>query len=270
MKRDDELPNRTKATDKDSIQVIARAAAVLRIVAEEPDGLSLAEISRRVGLARSTVQRIVKSLEDEVFLDALSIKGRYSIGRGLIALSRQPSIDVSEVAEPFLRELAMTVNETVDLSVLKGNRALFVANIAGSHRLSALSAVGTRFPLHSTANGKALLSLLPAEQRAMLMADPLSADTPKTITDRDELLNQINQVYRSGIAYDIEEHTEGVCAIGTAFVTVSGTPYAISIPVPRQRYFEKVSEFETPLLHCRSQIIAALSRNARPATSPPP
>ncbi|WP_170151753.1 IclR family transcriptional regulator [Sphingosinicella microcystinivorans] len=245
-------------SDRNSIQVIARAADVLRILAESPEGLSLAEIARETGLARSTIQRIVKALADEQFLEPTSKRGGYILGQGLLRLAAGPSREVVMIAQPFLRQLALDVDETVDLSMLKGSTALFVEHIAGSHRLAALSAVGTEFPLHSTANGKALLACVSAERQIELLVQPLRADTSRTITDLSALQTQLRQIARSGLAFDLEEHTDGVCAIGTAFLDSLGRAYSISIPVPRQRFDQKCVALEAPLLACRDRLIATI------------
>lgn len=254
-----ELPlAQDRNSDRNSIQVIARAADVLRLVAEAPEGLSLAEIARKTGLARSTIQRIVKALADEEFLESASTRGGYILGQGLLKLAAGPSMEVALIVQPFLKQLAQDVDETVDLSMLKGRAALFVEHIPGSHRLAALSSIGTEFPLHSTANGKALLSCIPAEKQLELLQHPLSADTSRTITDIAELQTQLRQVARSGLAYDLEEHTDGVCAMGTAFLDSLGRAYSISIPVPRQRFDQKSVALEEPLLACRDRLIATI------------
>lgn len=225
-------PTGERASDRDSIQVLSRAAAVLRVVADEPKGIGLSEIARRTDLARSTIQRIVKSLEDECFIENGARRGRYVIGPGLLSLAGASRIDVAAVAQPFLQQLAVEVDETVDLSVLRDRVAVFVGHIAGTHRLSALSSVGTEFPLHSTANGKALLALLSPEERAAVLPAKLVGHTPRTITDLAALEQEIRQVELNGISFDLEEHTLGVRAIGTGFRDPSGKAFAISVPVP--------------------------------------
>lgn len=247
--------------DRDSIQVISRTAAVLRILSESPEGLSLTELARHSDLARSTIQRIVRSLEHENFVEPGPLRNRYVLGRGLKALLRQPAVDVAAAAQPFLRELAGLVDETVDLSVLRGGSAVFIGHIAGKHRLSALSAVGTVFPLHSTANGKALLACLPEEKRLQLLSKDLAPDTPHTKTDIHELAIELRQIELSGISYDIEEHTLGVCAIGAGFIDPHGSAYSISIPVPRQRFEAKQRSLTAPLLNCKSAIVDHLAHH---------
>lgn len=246
-------------SDRNSIQVIARAAQVLRLLSDEIDGLSLTEIARATGLARSTIQRIVKALGDEGFVEAAAVRGGVRLGPALLKLASSRSFNIVEVATPFLQELAREVDETVDLSTLRGQHAVFVEHIAGSHRLAALSSVGTEFPLHSTANGKALLSCLPSDQQRRLLGNAPGLETSRTKTDIGEIMIEIRKVKETGLAFDLEEHTEGVCAVGAAFTDLTGTAYAISIPVPRQRFDAKVCDLEAPLLRCRDRLIAKIN-----------
>jgi DNA-binding IclR family transcriptional regulator len=236
----------------------------MRLLVDYPDGLSLGEIADRTALARSTVQRIVKALSDEQFLVPASNRGGVKLGHGLIPLANGAKIEISEIARPLMMELAQIVLETVDLSIFSDTSALFVAQIPGSHRLAAVSSVGEAFPLHSTANGKALLACLTEERQNRLLARKLSQDTSKTCTDRKLIRSQLKDVVSSGLAFDIEEHTDGICAIGTAFIDTMGRPHAISIPVPKSRWDKKHQKLGAPLLACREKLVAKIGGSLPP------
>lgn len=225
--------------DRQGIQVIARAAAILRSLAREADGLSLAEISGLVRLPRSTVQRIVGALIEEQLLIPASSRARVKLGPGLTQLASAVSLGVERIARPLMQKLARLADETVDLSVLKGNSVAFVEQIQGTQRLVAVSAVGREFPLHCTANGKAILSILPAGRRAEVLATRLARYTPNTIVDKATLDTQLREIERRGLAFDIEEHSDGICAVGAAFRDPSGREYSLSIPVPSARFESK-------------------------------
>ena len=232
----DKADNRSNPS---AIQVIARAADILRLVARE-DGLTLTDIAKRVELPRSTIQRIIKALRDEDFVASGPNNIGITLGDGLRRLAGPMNPDVAETLKPLLEDLAAQVDDTVDLSMLIDQQAVFIEHIAGAHRLAALSAVGERFPLHSTANGKALLaSLPPAKVNRLLQA--AGGET-------DGLRQELEKVRVSGLAFDIDEHTPGVCAIGTAFLDAHGHPYAISIPIPSVRFAEKRQRLEQQLL----------------------
>jgi DNA-binding IclR family transcriptional regulator len=244
------------------IQVITRAANVLRALEGKSNGLSLGQIGQRVGLARSTVQRIVDALRAEQFVIAASPTSGVRLGPALIRLAASASVSFDEITRPIISVLSQSIGETVDLSVLKGNSAIFTDQIQGSHRLRAVSAIGETFPLYCTANGKAMLSVLPPETAAKLiraLGRRLPRLTPNTITQPEELLRLIAVYRRTGIAIDDEEHTEGISALGTGFVDPIGRVIALSIPVPTARFKRIRSQIAGPLLDARDAIVKALA-----------
>jgi len=243
---------------RQSIQVISRAISVLRALEGEPDGLSLGQIGERVGLARSTVQRIVEALRGEQFVIAASPTSGVRLGPALIRLAASASVGFDQIIRPIIAALSQTTGETVDVSVLKGNAAIFTDQIQGSHRLRTVSAIGESFPLHCTANGKALLSVLPAAQAERLLRGPLPRLTRNTITNRARLLKSIEACRRTGIAVDAEEHTEGISALGTGFLDPMGRAVALSIPVPTSRFNRTQAQLAGPLLAARARILNAL------------
>ena len=245
---------------RNSVQVIARAANVLRALEGESNGLSLGQIAQRVGLARSTVQRIVEALSEEHFLIAASPTTGVRLGPALIRLAASAHVEFDQITRPLLAELSQKVGETVDLSVLKGTIAVFTDQIQGVHRLRAVSAVGETFPLHCSANGKALLSVVDEQKLERFLRGPLPRLTANTITQRLDLSKAIESVRRTGVAYDLEEHTEGICAVGTAFLDPIGRAVAISIPVPTTRFRNKrlKSLLTDEILQTRSRMIESL------------
>jgi DNA-binding IclR family transcriptional regulator len=217
------------------IQVITRAANILRALRDERDGLSLAQIAERVSLPRSTVQRIVRALVGERLLMAASPAGRVRIGTEVSALASSSKIDVVEVSHRQLVKLAEQVGETVDLAVMRDDHLLFLDQIAGTHRLRAVSAVGEQFPLHSTANGKASLALFTDSEIQQLLKNVRLVNASGKHRTMESLLQEVAEIRTRGLAYDREEHSLGICAIGTAFRDQAGTVYAVSIPVPTSR-----------------------------------
>ena len=219
------------------VQVITRAISILRALRNHPEGLSLAQIAKEVNLARSTVHRIVSTLEDDQFVTAASASGGYRLGPALAVLGAAVNHNLRDQLRPFLEQLFLEINETIDLAVLEGDQLVFVDQIATPHRLRAVSGVGLSFPLHCTANGKAMLAKLDQEQMERLLPDVLPSFTPNTETSQLKLEQELAQIREAGIAFDREEHTLGICAIGAAFWDPLGTLAAISIPVPSIRFY---------------------------------
>jgi DNA-binding IclR family transcriptional regulator len=250
-----------KAEERSGIQVIARAAAVLRSLEPEPDGLSLADIADRVGLPRSTVQRIVAALLGERLLMSASPTARVKLGPSLVQLGAAADIGTEKILRPFMQALSAAADETVDLSVLRHEAAIFVEQVQGTQRLVAVSAVGGEFPLHCTANGKALLALLPAARRERLLPPRLKRYTEATITDRSKLEEQLREVQHTDLAYDLEEHSLGICAVGTAFFDALGREYSLSIPVPAARFAGKQAMLAKLLKKTKAELLDKLGRS---------
>jgi DNA-binding IclR family transcriptional regulator len=228
--------SRLVTNDKSQVQVIARAATILRALEEENAGLSLGQIAQRVNLARSTVQRIVAALETEKLVIAATPNGRVRLGPAILRLAASVRSDVVTLARPLLERLSEELHETVDLSTIKKDHLVFIDQVIGSQRLRAVSAVGDTFPLYCTANGKAYLAQLSEDAIEALVGRTYEARTPKTLTRLGALLNDLKSVRRSGVAYDREEHTIGICAVGVALHDRLGNAVAISVPVPSQRF----------------------------------
>jgi DNA-binding IclR family transcriptional regulator len=225
--------------DKSQVQVIARAATILRALEEENAGLSLGQIAQRVNLARSTVQRIVAALETEKLVIAATPNGRVRLGPTILRLAASVRSDFIALARPYLERLSEELHETVDLSTVKKDHLVFIDQVIGSQRLRTASAVGETFPLYCTANGKAYLARLSDPAIEALIGRAYEARTNKTLTRIDSLLAELKSARRSGIAYDREEHTLGICAVGVALQDPLGNAVAISVPVPAQRFHNR-------------------------------
>ena len=231
--------SRHVANDKSQVQVIARAAAILRTLEDESAGLSLGQIAQRVSLARSTVQRIVAALETEKLVIAATPNGRVRLGPTILRLAASVRSDFIALARPFLERLSEELQETVDLSTVKNDHLVFIDQVISSQRLRTVSAVGETFPLHCTANGKAYLAQLSDSAIEALLGKTYEARTPNSLTRLDTLLADLKTARRTGIAYDREEHTLGICAAGVAMHDPLGNAVGISVPVPSQRFPER-------------------------------
>lgn len=229
------------------VNVLSKAVQVLKTCQRLGEGVSLGRLAREVGIPRSTVQRIVQTLMAEGFLANAGRARSISLGPELLAMGAASAMDIVERAHPLLKALARGTGETVDLSRLSRDHAVFVDQAAGSHRLQAVSAIGNSFPLHCTANGKAMLALMQEKELQQFMLKPRQAYTRKTITQTGALRAEIAGIRRSGVGIDNEEHTLGISAIGMAFRAPTGQMFAISIPVPTLRFAQVRPQCERAL-----------------------
>ncbi len=216
----------------EGIQVLRRAAAALDEISAEPGQLRLVDLGERLGLAKSTTRRLLVGLV-EVGLATVDSQGRFSLGERLLGFGRADGAQISAIFRPTIERVARaTDGETVDLSILRGQRMWFIDQIESSHRLRAVSAIGVRFPLESTANGKAALAALDdADARAAISR--LRPDVA------DRLHSEIAEIRRTGIAFDRDEHTPGISAAAIARRAVADNVVAISVPTPTERFREK-------------------------------
>lgn len=234
------------------VQVLSRAVAILRALKNRNEGLSLGQIAKRVDLPRSTVQRLVTALQAERLV-ATAPAGGVRLGPEIQALAEGGRIDVIDLVRPHLLALSHQTGETIDLAWFRGDHIVFVDQIVGEHRLRAVSAVGGVFPLTSTANGKACLALLSDEEvRAACREEGLKRPI-------DEFLAEIGEIRKSGVAFDEEEHTAGIKAVGAAFRDRAGEIYAISMPVPAMRFNRSRDKFAAALARAADTLRAAVA-----------
>ncbi len=236
------------------IQVVSRAAAILRALGEVSEGQSLGQIARRVNLPRSTVQRIVAALAAEGFISTEDRASGLRLGPAFQSLTQASARDTKDRLRPIMRRISEDTGETVDLAILDGRRMLFIDQIDGGQRLRAVSSIGDRFPLSTTANGKAALACLDEAAAARMIIAEMENDTQDS-RSLTAVLREIEDIRQGALARDENEHTEGISALGFALKDNHGDVYAISIPVPSSRFARLKSELTDVLQsHRRTEI----------------
>src|SRR4051794_2853710 len=230
------------------IQVIARAAQVLRALDADPGGVSLAQLAERVGLPRSTVHRIVASLTAEGLISAASSSGRVRLGPEFLRLAEASRRERWQELRPHMQDVFDALDDTVECAILDGGELRFVDQIQATHGLRAVSEVGSTAPLHCTANGKALLSGLDDETVMELLPSRLERCTPNTVTSRDALVEELRSIRKTGVAYDRDEHTLGISSAAIALRESHGALVALSVLMPTPRMAGREREIERVLV----------------------
>jgi IclR family transcriptional regulator, acetate operon repressor len=220
------------------IQSVQRATRLLKAFDSGPAELGVMELSRRVDLHKSTVSRLLATLESEGLIERVPETEKYRLGFMLMRLAGQVTHfgDVREAARPVLIELTERSRETVHLAVLDGDEVVNVEQISGPHLVREANWIGRRTPLNCVANGKALLAFQPEATIARVLAGPLPRYTKRTITDPIRLRRELANARERGYAQALGEIEEGLNATAAPIHDAAGAAIAaVSVSGPAYR-----------------------------------
>lgn len=200
------------------INSVLKAVDLLMCFTAAEPRLSLAELSRRLGTPKSSTHHLLATLQARGLVEKVDAD-RYALGMALIPLTQTVRVnaEVRDRASPLLRELADACRESVYLTVLDGDRSLYIYAVESSQRLVARTAIGDRVPMHCTSVGKATLAALDAEQvEDIITSVGLQRFTPTTITDPEMLRQDLARTRTRGYAIDNQEHEPGTFCVAAA------------------------------------------------------
>lgn len=216
LRRQKRSQNETgSGNDAVGVRAVERAVDILLCLGNSE--LNLTEISKEVNLNKSTVYRMLVSLERKGFVTKCDSKGKYLLGWGIMellseTLSRSQSMVQS--ASPYMEKLWQHTKETISLYIHKGFSRLCIAEIPSPQPLKYTVGIGASVHLHAGAPGKLLLAYLPAaEQAEALEHINLHPVTCKTITDKELLLQELKVIREQGWATSFGERIEGVSCL---------------------------------------------------------
>jgi DNA-binding IclR family transcriptional regulator len=244
------------------IQSVQRATRLLKAFDSGPAELGVSELSRKVDLHKSTVSRLLATLESEGLLERVPATDKYRLGFMLVRLAGQVTHfgDVRAAARPVLVELAEASRETVILAVLDDEEVINVEQISGPHYMRDSNWVGRRTPLHCVANGKALLAFQAPAMIDRILARPLSRFTERTIVDPLRLRAELADVRARGYARAIGEVEEGLHGVAAPVRDASGAVVAaLSISGPAYRVgIDRIAELGAMTIGAADKISSRL------------
>ena len=217
----------TEAEDRQrgGVQSLARAFGIMEEVARSRDGISLAELSKRVGLHNSTTFHLVRTMVSLGYIRQLKDDKRYRIGRPLFALaaSALDEIEMVSLATPVLEDLSRETGESGHFAVRMGDSVVVIARTAAPGAFQLTERVGVVRPAHCTALGKVILAALRPDQLDRFLGRiELTVVTPKSITELDALRTDIDEVRSSGVAFDYGEFNPEVRCVAVPVKDVTG------------------------------------------------
>ena len=225
-------------------QAPLRAVRLLKAFTAERPRLGLVELSRAVGLNKTTAYRLLTALESEGMVEHR--EEGYGLGPELLALGARAlgASELRRAARPELLALARATRETATLEVLADREALILDEVAGNHRVGTMPSIGTRWPAHATSTGKAILAFLPDDEQAAFLRGSLAPLTARTMTDPRVLRRELARIREKGWSQNAEELEEGFVAVGAPVRSADGrVSAALSAGGPRARLTaDKIAE----------------------------
>ena len=227
---------------KARLSSVANSIRVLTSFSGEEDELGITTLATRLRLAKSTVHRLATTLTSAGFLEQNADTGKYRLGVALFELGAlvRRRMDVANEARPKLRELLEKTGETVQLGIVDQFSVLYVYEMESRHAIRMAAAVGGRAPLHCTAVGKVLLAFQPADYVKRVLERGLTANTSRTPTRREAVLEMLDEVRQREYAIDDEESETGLRAIAAPVRNHTGAVIAaLGVAAPVQRMSKK-------------------------------
>ena len=250
MRRGSPRPKR-RQIDKNYICVTEKIFAVLEHFIKEgarQEAISFQAVTASVPFAKTTVHRILYSLQKLGYVERDHAKAHYRLGPKFFELT-EPAVHfrrLQSVATSVMTELLVRFSENVNLGVLDSGQVAYISVLQSPSALRVAAYSGQRNPMHSTALGKAISAFLSEEEVAAILEQcPLIKMTPKTITQRSHFHEHLARVRERRVAFDLAENVEGVACVGAPIFDQHGRVVAgISVSGPASRMQAKLESLE--------------------------
>jgi IclR family KDG regulon transcriptional repressor len=211
------------------IQSVDRALRVLDLFDEHETELKITDISERMGLHKSTVHSLLKTLQEHHYIKQNQENGKYMLGMKLFERGHFviDSLDIRTIAKKYLLDLSIKTGQTIHLVVLDGKEGVYIDKVEGMSGTVLYSRIGRRIPIHCSAVGKALVAFKSDEELdKMLHGYVYRPQTPHTITNEKDFLADLQKVRNQGYAIDNQENEPGVRCVAVPVRNHTGNAIA--------------------------------------------
>ncbi len=236
-------------SDPDFMTSLARGLAVIQAFSPQRRVLTISQISQRTGIPRAAVRRCLHTLGKLGFVSAEDGRN-FSLRPRILALGHAylASTPLANAAQPVLRHISNTLNESSSVAILDGDEILYIARAFTSRIMTIDLHVGSRLPAYCTSMGRVLLSQLPSDELdAYLQRAKLIQHTPNTLVSSDDLRAALESVRRNGYAVNDQELEIGLRSIAVPIAAPNGRVVA-ALNVGAQAARVSVSEMESRFL----------------------
>ncbi|MGG2198333.1 MULTISPECIES: IclR family transcriptional regulator [Paenibacillus] len=228
-----------KSPEDERLSSVQNAIRLLNVFSVEEAELGISELSDKLGIAKSTVHRLVTTLASEGFIAKDKNTNQYRLGISILALSNvlTSTMPVHQAALPVLHELGKKTKESFLFGIFRGDEVIFLNRIVGGlDFIPALSEIGSRVPAHCTSSGQVFLAYQPKEVVDRIINKGLKRYTKTTITEAHLMHALLRKVREQGYAVSIGELHEGITSIAAPIRNAKGQVVAtVSMPGPAQR-----------------------------------
>ncbi len=209
------------------------------------------ELADEMNLTKSTVHRLIKTLECRGLLEKDGTNGKYKMGIELFSLSTSITLKFSliDICSPTMRSISESLNETIYLYLYKDDHIVFVHKEETSNLLKYVVKLGVYHEIFLAAAGKSVLAFLPEEKINSILSKNLRKYTPKTITDVDTIKHQLEAIRKNKYAFSEGERYEGTVGFAAPiFDSKSRVLGGITLTFPETRYQKEKHQFYCDLI----------------------
>ncbi len=231
---------------------LEKGIQILELLSQQPHGLSLLELNRKLGFPKSTIHHVLSTFLPHNYIIQDPDTRKYSIGFKFLSIGRAflDNIDIRRISTKHLRRLFEECNEPVHLYILRAGQIICIDKLETPGRLSLATYIGFSTDPHAAAAGKVLLCELPAEKVAEAYRNrSLQKYGKNTITRLNELMRQLKKIKKQGYAIDDEEYYEGVRCVAApvraggrivAAISITGSTFTMTMERIKQELKDQV------------------------------
>ena len=234
----------------------------LEAIIDQPQSVGLPDLADRLGLSRQSLHRLLQQLDEHGLVVKIPNRDRFAIGARLskLALSTIRSANQGPPIRAIIQEVVASTGETCNMGVLVGREYVYIERVECDRKPRIYLETGMRLPSHVTSGGKAMLAFFPDKVRARLVETlELKRYTEFTITDRDKLMAELDEIRERGYAVSWQEFGEGIIGVGVPVLTEEEFPLAaLALHAPIQRIaLEDASKYASKLQLAAERLVEA-------------
>ena len=244
-----------------TVQSIERAFNILDVIASSPDGISVTEASKRVGLPTSTVSRLILTLEHLGAVERLANE-QVKIGQRIFNLGTALSEEekLINLAMPHLEHLAEVIGEDAALVVPDKVDARFAAQASGGQVIQVQEWTGSKFPMHTLTAGKFFLANFDKDALEHYLKQPLEAFTKRTLTDPNDLKESLKHILKTGLVWSFGEFEDDINAVSTPIYKSNQLVACLTVYAPSFRFPKDKALVERQMQSSARKLSARLSQ----------